>query len=177
MIQAASDAGNAAGWCSSSSTFCISTATMSAPGRAQGAARRLAGERADAAPPLHYSDYHRAQGVRLSMSRPESWRSHRLETRRRLNGPGNRGLWRKVTAPRGICNRRLDRSGRHAAVAWRFAPRYYDPHGKLVYVARPSTGIKQAELERLAFPDRGGNFPARRFKFPAKPQKIPCSDV
>jgi ATP-dependent DNA ligase len=33
MIQAASDAGNAAGWCSSSSTFCIWTVTMSARGR------------------------------------------------------------------------------------------------------------------------------------------------
>jgi hypothetical protein len=61
MIQAASDAGNAAGLVSSCSTFCVSTATMSArcADRAQVAAGRVA---LDVPPPLHYSDYHRGQG-------------------------------------------------------------------------------------------------------------------
>src|SRR5205085_11985599 len=45
------------GWCSSSSTCCISTATMSACGPLIERKARLAELLSGVAPPLHYSDY------------------------------------------------------------------------------------------------------------------------
>jgi hypothetical protein len=62
MIQAALDAGNAAGPVYFISTSCISTVTTSAAALVERKAR-LAALLSNVAPPLHYSDYHRGQGA------------------------------------------------------------------------------------------------------------------
>jgi hypothetical protein len=85
------------GWCSSSSTFRISTATISAHGPLIERKTRLAALLSNAVPPLHYSDYHRGQGPAF----------HEQACKLELEGivskradaayaPGNRGLWLKV---------------------------------------------------------------------------------
>jgi ATP-dependent DNA ligase len=65
--------------------------------------------------------------------------------------PGNRGLWLKVKC----LNREefvvvgwTDPEGRRPYLGALLLA-YYDADGKLVYVGRAGTGIKQAELERL----------------------------
>jgi DNA ligase D-like protein (predicted ligase) len=152
MIQAASDAGNAAGL-----VFFIFD-LLHLDGEDVGARplierkARLAALLSGVAPPLHYSDYHRGQGPAF----------HAQACKRELEGivskradaayaPGNRGLWLKVK-----CLYREE----FVVVGWTdpegsrpflgaLLLAYYDPDGRLVYAGRAGTGIKQAELERL----------------------------
>jgi bifunctional non-homologous end joining protein LigD len=120
MIQAASDAGNAAGL-----VFFIfdplhvdgeDIAALPLVERKARLATLLSG----VTPPLHYSDYHRGQGpafhqqaCKLELEGIVSKRADAAYT------PGNRGLCLKsqMPAPRGIRRRRLDRSGRQATVS------------------------------------------------------------
>jgi bifunctional non-homologous end joining protein LigD len=113
---------------------------------------RLAELLSDAAPPLHYSDYHRGRGPTF----------HEQACKLELEGivskradapyaPGNRGLWVKVK-----CLHREE----FVVVGWTdpegsrpwlgaLLVAYYDPDGRLVYAGRAGTGMKRAELERL----------------------------
>jgi len=152
MIQAASDAGNAAGL----AYFIFDLLQLD--GDDFGARplierkSRLAELLSGVAPPLHYSDYHRGQGTAF----------HEQACKLELEGivskpadaayaPCNRGLWLKVK-----CLHReefvvvgwTDPEGRRPYIGALLLA-YYDPDGRLVYAGRVGTGIKQAELERL----------------------------
>ena len=113
---------------------------------------RLADLLSGAAPPLHYSDYHRgggaafhAQACKLEL---EGIVSKRADA---PHAPGNRGLWLKVK-----CLHReefvvvgwTDPEGRRPHLGALLLG-YYDPHGRLSYAGRVGTGIDNAELERL----------------------------
>jgi DNA ligase D-like protein (predicted ligase) len=152
MIQAASDAGNAAGL-----VYFIFD-LLHLDGEDMGARplierkERLAAMLSNAAPPLHYSDYHRGQGrtfhqkaCALSL---EGIVSKRADA---PYAPGNRGLWLKVK-----CLNREE----FVVVGWTdpegsrpflgaLLLAYYDPDGRLVYAGRVGSGINRAELERL----------------------------
>ena len=152
MIQAASDAGNAAGL-----VFFIFD-LLHLNGDDVGARplierkARLTELLSGAAPPLHYSDYYRGRGpafheqaCKLELEGIVSKRADAPYT------PGNRGLWVKVK-----CLHREE----FVVVGWTdpegsrpylgaLLLAYYDPDGRLVYAGRVGTGIKQAELERL----------------------------
>jgi bifunctional non-homologous end joining protein LigD len=152
MIQAASDAGNAAGL-----VFFVFD-LLHLDGEDLGAKplierkERLAALLSGAGPPLPYSDFHRGQGVAF----------HRQACALSLEGivskragapyaPGNRGLWLKVK-----CLNREE----FVVVGWTdpegsrpflgaLLLAYYDPGGRLVYAGRVGSGINQAELTRL----------------------------
>jgi ATP-dependent DNA ligase len=152
MIQAASDAGNAAGLV----YFIFDLLHLDGEDVAAlpliDRKARLADLLAGAGPPLHYSDYHRGQGPAF----------HEQACNLELEGivskhadavyaPGNRGIWLKVK-----CLYREE----FVVVGWTYPEKrrpflgalllaYYDPGGRLVYAGRVGTGIKQAELERL----------------------------
>jgi DNA ligase D-like protein (predicted ligase) len=152
MIQAASDAGNAAGL-----VFFIFD-LLHLDGDDVGARSlserkaRLAELLSGAAPPLYYSDYHRGRGpafheqaCKLELEGIVSKRADAPYT------PGNRGLWVKVK-----CLHREE----FVVVGWTdpegsrpylgaLLLAYYDPEGRLVYAGRVGTGIKQSELRRL----------------------------
>jgi DNA ligase D-like protein (predicted ligase) len=152
MIQAASDAGNAAGL-----VFFIFDLLhldgddMSARPLIERKAR-LAELLSGVAPPLHYSDYHRGQGPALHEQacklELEGIVSKRAEA---PYAPGNRGLWLKVK-----CLHReefvvvgwTDPEGRRPYLGALLLA-YDDPEGKLVYAGRVGSGINTAELERL----------------------------
>lgn len=152
MIQAASDAGNAAGL----AYFIFDLLHLDDE---DVAARPLIGRKArlvtlllGVAAPLHYSDYHRGQGpafhekaCALSL---EGIVSKRADA---PYAPGNRGLWLKVKC----LNREefvvvgwTDPEGRRPWLGALLLA-YYDPDGRLVYAGRAGTGINTAELERL----------------------------
>jgi DNA ligase D-like protein (predicted ligase) len=152
MIQAASDAGNAAGL-----VFFIFD-LLHLDGDDVGARplierkSRLAELLSSVAPPLHYSDYHRGQGpafheqaCKLSL---EGIVSKRADA---PYAPGNRGLWLKVKClyrEEFVVVGWTDPEGRRPYVGALLLA-YYDPDGSLIYAGRAGTGIKQAELERL----------------------------
>jgi bifunctional non-homologous end joining protein LigD len=152
MIQAASDAGNAAGL-----VYFIFD-LLHLDGDDVGARplieRKawLAALLSGVAPPLHYSDYHRghgpafhAQACKLDL---EGIVSKRADA---AYAPGNRGIWLKVK-----CLHReefvvvgwTDPEGRRSYLGALLLA-YYDPGGRLVYAGRAGTGINTAELERL----------------------------
>jgi ATP-dependent DNA ligase len=77
----------------------------------------------------------------------------------------------EMLEPRGICGRRVERSGgQPASDRCLAALGYYTPEGQLIYAGRVGTGLPDAELERLwqrlqplgmplsAPPPRGGRF-------------------
>jgi DNA ligase D-like protein (predicted ligase) len=152
MIQAASDAGNAAGLV----YFIFDLLHLDGddvsfrPLIERKA--RLAALLAKAAPPLHYSDYHRGEGPafheRACALALEGIVSKRADAD---YAPGNRGLWLKVK-----CLHReefvvvgwTDPEGRRPYLGALLLG-YYDPDGRLVYAGRAGTGINTAELERL----------------------------
>jgi hypothetical protein len=114
MIQAASDAGNAAGL-----VYFIFD-LLHFEGENVGALplierkAQLADLLAGAGPPLHYSDYHRGRGAAF----------HEQTRRCRLRPRQPRHLAQgQMPLPRGICCGRLDRSRRTAAVSRRAAAR------------------------------------------------------
>jgi DNA ligase D-like protein (predicted ligase) len=152
MIQAASDAGDAAGL-----VFFIFD-LLHLDGDDVGARplierkALLATLLAGVAPPPHYSDYQRGRGPTF----------HEQACKLELEGivskradaayaPGNRGLWLKVK-----CLHReefvvvgwTDPEGRRPWLGALLLA-YHDPEGRLVYAGRAGVGIRQAELERL----------------------------
>jgi DNA ligase D-like protein (predicted ligase) len=152
MIQAASDAGNAAGL-----VYFIFD-LLHLDGDDVGARplierkARLAALLLNVTPPLHYSDYHRGQGpafheqaCKLELEGVVSKRADAAYA------PGNRGLWLKVK-----CLHReefvvvgwTDPEGRRPYLGALLLA-YYDPGGRLVYAGRAGSGINTAELERL----------------------------
>jgi len=152
MIQAASDAGNAAGL-----VYFIFD-VLHLDGEDVGALplikrkARLAELLSDVRPPLHYSDYHRgrgpafhAQACQLDL---EGIVSKRADA---AYAPGNRGLWLKVKClyrEEFVVVGWTDPEGRRPYLGALLLA-YYDPGGRLVYAGRAGTGINTAELERL----------------------------
>jgi DNA ligase D-like protein (predicted ligase) len=152
MIQAASDAGNAAGL-----VFFIfdllhlDDDDVGARPLIERKAR-LTELLSGVALPLHYSDYDRGRGPafheRACALALEGIVSKRADA---PYAPGDRGLWLKVK-----CLHReefvvvgwTDPEGRRPYLGALLLA-YYDPDGRLVYAGRVGTGIKQAELERL----------------------------
>jgi DNA ligase D-like protein (predicted ligase) len=183
MIQAASDAGNAAGL-----VFFIFD-LLHLDGDDVGARplierkARLAALLSGVAPPLHYSDYHRGQGPAF----------HEQACKRELEGivskradaayaPANRGLWLKVKClyrEEFVVVGWTDPEGRRPWLGALLLA-YYDPDGRLVYAGRAGTGIKQAELERLwrrlqplaidTMPLRGAAAAHQPLRIPSGPQ-------
>ena len=152
MIQAASDAGNAAGLV----FFVFDLLHLDGDNVA---ARplierktRLAALLSKIAPPLHYSDYHRGQGpafyeqaCKLSL---EGIVSKRADA---PYAPGNRGLWLKVKClyrEEFVVVGWTDPEGRRPFLGALLLA-YYDPDGRLIYAGRAGTGINTGELERL----------------------------
>jgi ATP-dependent DNA ligase len=121
MIQAASDADNAAGLV----FFILDLLHLDDVGARPRIERkaRIAELLADVRPPLHYSDYHRGhspafydQACKLAL---EGIVSKRADA---PYAPGNRGLWLKVKClPPRIYRSGMDRSRRQAALARRVA--------------------------------------------------------
>jgi DNA ligase D-like protein (predicted ligase) len=157
LIQAASDAGNAAGLVFfifdllhlRSSASRRRRRQRATPNRAQGAARRLA---VQVNSPLHYSDHQRGQG-RAFFEKACAMSLEGIVSKRAdaAYAPGNRGLWLKVK-----CLHReefvvvgwADPEGRRPWLGALLLA-YYDLDGRLVCAGRAGTGIRQAELERL----------------------------
>jgi DNA ligase D-like protein (predicted ligase) len=152
MIQAASDAGNAAGLVYFIFDLLhLDGDDVSARPLIERKAR-LTALLANAVPPLHYSDYHRGQGSAF----------HEQACKLELEGivskradaayaPGNRGLWLKVKClyrEEFVVVGWTDPEGRRPWLGALLLA-YYDPNGRLVYAGRAGTGIKQVELERL----------------------------
>ena len=152
MIQAASDAGNAAGL-----VYFIFD-LLHLDGEDIGVLplierkARLAALLEGVAPPLHYSDYHRGHGPAFH-ERARKLELEGMVSKRADAGyaPGNRGLWLKVK-----CLYREE----FVVVGWTdpegtrpylgaLLLGYYDSGGRLIYAGRAGTGIKQAELQRL----------------------------
>jgi ATP-dependent DNA ligase len=152
MIQAGSDAGNAAGL-----VFFLFD-LLHLDGEFLGVRplierkARLAALLSDAGSPLHYCDHQvghgRAFHEKACAMSLEGIVSKRADA---PYAPGNRGLWVKVK-----CLHREE----FVVVGWTdpegarpllgaLLLAYYDPDGRLVYAGRAGTGIKQTELERL----------------------------
>jgi DNA ligase D-like protein (predicted ligase) len=152
MIQAASDAGNAAGL-----VYFIfdllhldgeNVGTLPLIERKARLAELLSG----VASPLQYSDYQRGRGPAF----------HEQACKRELEGivskradavytPGNRGLWLKVKClyrEEFVVVGWTDPEGRRPYLGALLLA-YYDPDGRLVYAGRAGTGINTAELQRL----------------------------
>jgi ATP-dependent DNA ligase len=152
MIQAASDAGNAAG------LVYFIFVLLHLDGDDVGARplierkARLAALLSGVAPPLHYSDYHRGQGPAF----------HEQACKLELEGivskrtdaayaPGNRGLWLKVKClyrEEFVVVGWTDPEGRRPCLGALLLA-YCDPAGRLVYAGRVGSGINTTELERL----------------------------
>jgi bifunctional non-homologous end joining protein LigD len=152
MIQAASDAGNAAGL-----VYFIFD-LLHLDGDDTGALplierkAQLAALLSGVAPPLHYSDYHHGRGPAF----------HEQACKLELEGivskradaayaPGNRGLWLKVKClyrEEFVVVGWTDPEGRRPYLGALLLA-YYDPDGRLVYAGRAGTGINTAELQRL----------------------------
>jgi DNA ligase D-like protein (predicted ligase) len=152
MIQAASDAGNAAGLVYFIFDLLYLDGDDVSARPLIERKTRLAELLSGAAPPLHYSDYHRGHGpafyeqaCKLEL---EGIVSKRADA---AYAPGNRGLWLKVK-----CLHReefvvvgwTDPEGRRPWLGALLLA-YYDPDGRLVYAGRVGTGINTAERERL----------------------------
>src|SRR5689334_17623377 len=152
MIQAASDAGNAAGLV----YFIFDLLHLDGEDVAAlpliERKGRLAALLAGAAPPLHYSDYHRGRGPVFYAQACK----HELEgiVSKRANAayaPGNRGIWLKVKClfrEEFVVVGWTDPEGRRPYLGALLLA-YYDPGGRLVYAGRAGTGIDTAELQRL----------------------------
>ena len=152
MIQAASDAGNAAGL-----VYFIFD-LLHLDGDDVGARPlierklRLAELLSGVAPPLHYSDYHRGRGpdfheqaCKLKLEGIVSKRADAPYT------PGNRGLWVKVKClyrEEFVVVGWTDPEGRRPYLGALLLA-YHDPDSRLVYAGRAGTGISTAELGRL----------------------------
>src|SRR6202049_1358880 len=116
---------------------------------------RLAALLSNAVTPLHYTDYHRGQGPAF----------HEQACKLELEGivskradapyaPGNRGLWLKVKClyREEFCvGAWTDPEGRRPYLGALLLA-YYDPDGRLLYVGRAGTGIKQERLWRRLQP-------------------------
>ena len=152
MIQAASDAGNAAGL-----VFFVFD-LLHLDGDDVGALplierkARLAELLSGVAPPLHYSDYHRGHGPafheRACKLALEGIVSKRADA---AYAPGDRGLWLKVKClhlEEFVVVGWTDPEGRRSWLGALLLA-YHDSEGRLVYAGRVGTGIRQAELERL----------------------------
>jgi DNA ligase D-like protein (predicted ligase) len=152
MIQAASDAGNAAGLVYFIFDLLhLDGDDLSAQPLIERKAR-LTALMANASPPLHYSDFHRGQGSAFHQQacklELEGIVSKRADA---AYAPGNRGLWLKVKClyrEEFVVVGWTDPEGRRPWLGALLLA-YYDPDGRLVYAGRAGTGIKQAELERL----------------------------
>jgi DNA ligase D-like protein (predicted ligase) len=152
MIQAASDAGNAAGLV----YFIFDLLHLDGENAAAlpliERKARLADLLAGAGPPLHYSDYHRGRGPAFHAEACK----HELEgiVSKRADAPyapGNRGIWLKVKClyrEEFVVVGWTDPEGRRPWLGALLLA-YYDPGGRLVYAGRAGTGIDTAELERL----------------------------
>jgi DNA ligase D-like protein (predicted ligase) len=152
IIQAASDAGNAAGLV----FFIFDLLHLDGDDVAVRPLierkARLAALLSGVAPPLHNSDYHRGQGPafheRACKLELEGIVSKRADA---PYAPGDRGLWLKVK-----CLHReefvvvgwTDPEGRRPLLGALLLA-YYDPDGRLVYAGRAGTGLNTVELERL----------------------------
>ncbi len=113
---------------------------------------RLAGLLAANGSPLHYSDHVLGQGPAFyaqACTLPvEGIVSKRIDA---PYTPGNRGLWRKVK-----CLNRAefvvvgwtDPEGRRPYLGALLLA-YYDPDGRLIYAGRAGTGMNDAELQRV----------------------------
>jgi DNA ligase D-like protein (predicted ligase) len=152
MIQAASDAGDAAGL-----VYFIfdlphlDGENLSALPLIERKAR-LAALLLNVAPPLHYSDYHRGQGRAFHQKACELSLEGIVSKRADAPyAPGDRGLWLKVKC----LNREefvvvgwTDPEGRRPLLGALLLA-YYDPDGRLVYAGRVGSGINDVELARL----------------------------
>ena len=152
MIQAASDAGNAAGLVFFSFDLLYLDGVNIGPMPLIERKARLATLLSSVGSPLHYSDHQigqsptfHAKACELSL---EGIVSKRADA---PYAPGNRGLWLKIK-----CLHREE----FVVVGWTdpegarpfigaLLLAYYGPDGRLVYAGRAGTGINTAELERL----------------------------
>jgi bifunctional non-homologous end joining protein LigD len=152
MIQAASDAGNAAGLVYFIFDILhLDDENVAALPLIERKAR-LAQLLSDVRPPLHYSDYHRGggpafheQACKLEL---EGIVSKRADA---AYAPGNRGIWLKVKClyrEEFVVVGWTDPEGRRPYLGALLLA-YYDPGGRLVYAGRAGTGIDTAELQRL----------------------------
>jgi bifunctional non-homologous end joining protein LigD len=152
MIQAASDAGNAAGLVYFIFDLLHRDGEDIAALPLIERKARLAALLSGVAPPLHYSDYHRgggpafhAQACKLEL---EGIVSKRADA---AYAPGNRGIWLKVKClyrEEFVVVGWTDPEGRRPYLGALLLA-YYDRDGRLVYAGRAGTGIDTAELERL----------------------------
>jgi bifunctional non-homologous end joining protein LigD len=152
MIQAASDAGNAAGLV----YFIFDMLHLDGEDLAAlpliERKARLAQLLSDVRPPLYYSDYHRGRGPSF----------HEQACKLELEGivskradaayaPGNRGIWLKVKClyrEEFVVVGWTDPEGRRPHLGALLLA-YYDPDGRLVYAGRAGRGISTADLQRL----------------------------
>jgi DNA ligase D-like protein (predicted ligase) len=152
MIQAASDAGNAAGLV----YFIFDLLHLDAEDVTAlpliERKTRLAELLSGAATPLHYIDYHRGEGpafhAQACKLELEGIVSKRADA---PYAPGNRGIWLKVKClyrEEFVVVGWTDPEGRRPYLGALLLA-YYDPDGRLVYTGRAGTGIDAAELERL----------------------------
>jgi bifunctional non-homologous end joining protein LigD len=152
MIQAASDAGNAAGLV----YFVFDLLHLDGEDVAAlpliERKARLAELLSDVRPPLHYSDYHRGQGpafhAQACKAELEGIVSKRADA---AYAPDNRGIWLKVKClyrEEFVVVGWTDPEGRRPYLGASLLA-YYDPDGRLIYAGRAGTGIDTAELERL----------------------------
>jgi bifunctional non-homologous end joining protein LigD len=180
-IQAASDAGNAAGL----AFFLFDLLHLDGEDLAARPLtlrkQRLAALLPADGSPLHYSDHVIGQGPafydKACAMRVEGIVSKRIDA---PYTPGNRGLWRKVK-----CLNRAefvvvgwtDPEGRRPWLGALLLG-YYDADGRLIYAGRVGTGMDNAELERLwraAAAARHGQDAARRAAVALDPLRIAAS--
>ena len=152
MIQAASDAGNAAGLVYFIFDLLHLDGDDLSPLPLIERKARLAALLSNVSSPLHYTDHQighgRAFHEKACAASLEGIVSKRADA---PYAPGNRGLWVKVK-----CLRReefvvvgwTDPEGRRPLLGALLLA-YYDPDGRLVYAGRVGSGINQAELTRL----------------------------
>jgi DNA ligase D-like protein (predicted ligase) len=151
-IQAASDAGNAAGLVFFLFDLLHFDGEQIAARPLIERKQRLAALLPSDGSPLHFSDHVIGQGPafyeKSCAQHVEGIVSKRIDA---PYAPGNRGLWRKVK-----CLNRAefvvigwtDPEGRRPRLGALLLG-YYDPDGRLIYAGRAGTGMNDAELERV----------------------------
>ncbi|MGC2523331.1 MAG: non-homologous end-joining DNA ligase [Stellaceae bacterium] len=152
MIQAASDAGNAAGLVFFLFDLLYLDGVNIGPMPLIARKARLAALLSSVGSPLHYSDHQIGQGPTFHAKACELSLEGIVSKRADAPyAPGNRGLWLKIK-----CLHREE----FVVVGWTdpegarpfigaLLLAYYGPDGRLVYAGRAGTGINTAELERL----------------------------